>query len=43
MRYLELEEGANTAILIKDTHFKSKELKEEYSDLVDAKCTKEYS
>ena len=38
MRYLALEEDANTAILIKDTHFKSKELKEEYTDLLDAKC-----
>ena len=38
MRYLPLEEDAKTAILIKDTHFKSKELKKEYSDLLDSDC-----
>jgi DNA polymerase I len=38
MRYLPLEENATTAILIKDTLFKSKDLTKEYSDLVHTAC-----
>ena len=38
MRYLPLQEDATTAILIKDTLLKSKDLNHEYADLVQSSC-----